>query len=133
MATADRQLTTDSRSKRSHTQGPWHIGIGGMLHANRVWTKDMRPVANLCSMGTAPPDLDSEAQANGRLIAAAPEMLQMLRELLPECGECEGSGRMGAFVDNVPGDITKGVHEVEIDCDQCADIRALIAKAEGRS
>jgi len=57
------------------TAGPWKLGEGGFMHANRVWTQDMRPVANLCSFGSSPADLDPVAQANGRLIAAAPSLL----------------------------------------------------------
>lgn len=64
-----------------HTPGPWHVGVGGNLHANRVWTADMRPVVNLCPMGPAPADIDPEAQANARLIAAAPDMLRALQQI----------------------------------------------------
>ena len=38
----------------------------------------MRPVVNLCSMGMSPADIDSETQANARLIAAAPDLLEAL-------------------------------------------------------
>lgn len=65
----------------AHTPGPWHVGVGGNFHSNRVWTEDMRPVAGLCSMGTAPADIDPEAQANARLIAAAPELLDLARNI----------------------------------------------------
>lgn len=64
------------------TKGPWHVGRGGIQHANRVWTTDMRPVVNLCSMGISPADIDAEAQANAHLIAAAPELYEALKELL---------------------------------------------------
>ncbi len=64
-----------------HTPGPWHVGVGGNLHANRVWTADMFPITNLCSLGPSPADIDPEAQANGRLIAAAPDLLDALKEL----------------------------------------------------
>lgn len=120
-------------AEESHTPGPWHVGVGGNFHGNRIWTSGMRPVVNLCSMGTAPADLDPEAQANGKLIAAAPDLLELVRQYASECSECGGTGRPGSFQDNVPGDITKGVHEVEIDCPDCRDIRDIIAKATGVS
>lgn len=65
-----------------HTPGPWQVGAGGNAHANRVWTADMRPIVNLCSMSTGIAMYDPEAQANARLIAAAPELLEVVRELI---------------------------------------------------
>ncbi len=35
----------------------------------------MQPVVNLCSFSASPADLDPTAQANARLIAAAPDLL----------------------------------------------------------
>lgn len=64
-----------------HTKGPWHLGVGDNLRGNRVWTADIRPIVNLCTMGQSPPDIDPQAQANGRLIAAAPDLLASLRAL----------------------------------------------------
>lgn len=115
-------LPTDSRSESSHTPGPWHIGIGGMLHANRVWTKDMRPVVNLCSMGTAPADLDPEAQANGRLIATAPDLLAALKEM----GDWIAGGLQAS--DEAWPDAQCLKHTEEI----AARARAAVDKAEGR-
>lgn len=62
----------------AHTPGPWKLDNEPAFHRNRVWTQDMRPIVNLCSMGTAPADIDPEAQANACLIAAAPELLEAL-------------------------------------------------------
>lgn len=69
-------------SESKHTPGPWHVGQGGNRHANRVWTLDMRPVVNLCSIGMGPADIDPEAQANARLIAAAPDLFEALQQCL---------------------------------------------------
>lgn len=58
-----------------------------------------------------------------RLIAAAPDLLALAKQYLSECSECNGSG--------TTWDRDNCTHT--IDCPDCADIRAVIAKAEGRS
>jgi hypothetical protein len=68
-----------------------------------------------------------------RLRSGFDALLDLAKQYASECSECEGAGLTGSYQDNVPGDITKGVHEVEIDCPDCRDIRDVIAKAEGRS
>lgn len=58
-----------------------------------------------------------EAEANARLIAAAPDLLALVRRYAGECAECEGTAeRITADDQAVP-------------CPDCADIRAAIAKA----
>lgn len=66
-----------------------------------------------------------------RLFGRFQLLLALAKRYASECEDCNGTGRAPAFADNVPGDITKGVHEVEVDCDACADIRLVIEKAEG--
>ena len=65
-----------SERKTPWTPGPWHLGKDG-FDRNRVWA-DKHSVAGLISRGSQPADLDPVAQANGRLIAAAPEMADAL-------------------------------------------------------
>ena len=61
-----------------HTPGPWHIGVR-TFHAGRdVYVPKGEPVAVADDAITATP----EAEANARLIAAAPDMLAALRELV---------------------------------------------------
>ena len=63
-------------------------------------------------------------QADMALIAVAPDLLALARRYADECGECHGTGR--ALVPrSEPPDYT--------DCPDCADIRSLIDKAEGRT
>lgn len=56
------------------------------------------------------------------LIAAAPALLALARQYASECGECDGKGTVaerdqhGGYIDDKP-------------CPDCADIRAVIAKA----
>lgn len=59
------------------------------------------------------------------------DLLAAAKQLASECAECGGTGIADSFVDNVPGDITKGVRPVKSDCDACANLRAVIAKSEG--
>ena len=66
-----------------------------------------------------------------RLLGRFQLLLALAKRYASECEDCNGTGRAPAFADNVPGDITKGAHEVEVDCVACADIRAAIEKAEG--
>lgn len=59
----------------THTPGPWH-------HDRRdILTSDGRCIAEVCSGGA---DSLEEADANGRLIAAAPELLRVARLALEE-------------------------------------------------
>lgn len=59
----------------THTPGPWH-------HDRRdILTADGRCIAEVCSGGA---DSLEEADANGRLIAAAPELLRVARLALEE-------------------------------------------------
>lgn len=49
---------------------------------NRVWSQRRYvPVCSLSSFSSSPADLCLEAQANGSLIAAAPDMLDVLRDI----------------------------------------------------
>ena len=68
-----------------------------------------------------------------RLLGRFQLLLALAKRYASECEDCNGTGRAPAFADNVPGDITKGVHEVEVDCAACADIRLVVEKAEGRA
>lgn len=64
-----------SVASTTHTPGPWH-------HDRRdILTADGRCIAEVCSGGA---DSLEEADANGRLIAAAPELLRVARLALEE-------------------------------------------------
>lgn len=71
-----------------------------------------------------------EGIANARLGAAAPELLALAKKYASECAECGGRG----FNTQAGEPFTPEASNNEvIPCDDCADIRAVIAKAEGRS
>ena len=58
------------------------------------------------------------SEANARLIASAPALLALARQYAEECGLCAGTGVMQLIGMTAPGP-----------CHDCADIRAVIAKA----
>ena len=63
-----------------HTPGPWHIGVR-TYHAGRdVYGPKGEPVAVADDAITATP----EAEANARLIAAAPELLAALQAIMDD-------------------------------------------------
>lgn len=127
------QLPTETHK---HTPGPWEIRS---RHESRMdHTTVIRSVAipghdyiEVSRLTDPTPAQDLVARANVRLIASSPELLELAKDYAGECADCDGTGIADTWEDNVPGDITKGVHKATIDCPQCADIRAVIAKAEG--
>jgi hypothetical protein len=98
-----------------HTKGPWHIGVGngeGSVFADTGRTRleqggtTLYPICSVTRGWN-----DSEDAANARLIAAAPDMLAMLHEVL-------------ALLNNPDADGTDA-NRVE------REILAVIAKATG--
>lgn len=98
-------------SNTSHTPGPWIIGNRGM-----VYTADLRKAIASCeNLGHDEP---GEADANARLIVAAPEMLEALISVRNEYRR---------YVLNDPKNLEDAVGSRVL-----AKIDAAIAKAEGR-
>lgn len=58
------------------------------------------------------------------LVKAAPDLLALARQYASECGECTGKGVI--HVKQWPGGIEV---DGERDCEDCADVRKVIAKA----
>lgn len=94
-----------------HTPGPWTVdGAEVRTDGNRRYS--LTESANLCIARCSSDQGEAgDAQANARLIAAAPEMLSVLKELMARRDKC--------FIPSEDG------------LDQ--RILAAIAKAEGRS
>lgn len=120
MTDDSRPLTTENQS---HTPGPWSN--------DRIWdTPESRIHARVEGIPVALAEVFSmrnggEKEANARLIAAAPELLTLAHQYAAECAECAGSGKVEMLS-------ASGHPAGEIDCEDCADIRAVIAKAEGK-
>lgn len=113
-----------------HTPGPWtarkHTDTAG-------WT-----VSSGNSIASVPPQRgEGEAEANARLIAAAPELLEIVlavESMARECESCEGSGHQpGCTADDEACHNCGGLGEV-IDAagGEIPAMRAAIAKAKGR-
>lgn len=83
-ATADKSANLQTSSPAKHTPGPWLVkgGNGNLVYSAQGWIADVR-AGTKGSHG-------SEVNANARLIAAAPELLDVLRvafnTLQGECG-----------------------------------------------
>jgi hypothetical protein len=107
----------------SHTPGPWRAKTLMVVNAKGETVVHVGVSNNFC-----PPRPD-ECVANACLIAAAPDLLALAKQYASECSGCDGTG-----VTRVTHSVQGGeVIETPIYCEDCADIRAVIAKAEGRS
>jgi hypothetical protein len=100
-------------SGAAHTPGPWEID--GRV-AGYVYCRDRRGAVVACALSNGP-RAQAELDANGRLIAAAPELLAALKRALGDMRTLlrEGGG---------------APEEIERD-DRVASLRAALAKAEG--
>ena len=117
---------TYSCERTTHTPGPWEAyrddereeySIGKSLA--RLGTRLVATV----QFGFDEP-AESEQHANARLIAAAPDLLALAKQYASECSNCDGEGRLFVQFEGRMEDVGP--------CEACADIRAVIEKAEGR-
>ena len=73
------------KMQTQHTPGPWHVGTGKA--ESIIYYKEGWAVANAIVFHS---EISlEEIHANARLIAAAPEMLEALKHILPytQCGD----------------------------------------------
>ncbi len=96
-----------------HTPGPWKIGALESGQA-AVDGADGSEVTGFISIPDA------------HLIAAAPDLLEALEDMLGHCQGCNGKGRCYGPVPGSPGSYASNQP-----CGDCADARAAIAKARG--
>jgi hypothetical protein len=111
----------------SHTPGPWWTDaaydgkeMGCSIIAARTDCGPLpgNPTRGQVAYATAILNTQArECEANARLIAAAPDLLALAKQYASECAGCDGTGYISSWEK----------------CADCADIRAVIAKAEGRS
>ena len=117
-----------SAEKVAHTPGPWKADKGGFNYIGEYdhWgtVRGGPKIYNLVTVWADVPELASQAEANARLIASAPELLALAKRYASECGMCGGTGRRMALGPD-------GSETHAVDCATCADIRAVIEKAEG--
>lgn len=65
--------------KAEHTPGPWRQGTPGGKAMDTVFTHDGGSI--VCEVNTSAPE-PGEREANARLIAAAPELLGVCKDIL---------------------------------------------------
>lgn len=111
-----------------HTPGPWQF-YADLPSTDPNWhivtnASRMRVVANVHIEPGNAMDL-----ANAHLIAAAPDLLSLAKQHASECADCDGTGRYH-YTFALP---SMAMAQQGEPCEACADIRAVIAKAEGRS
>ena len=115
-----------SAEKVAHTPGPWIISRDP--RPNMEWNNSIavaaKPHLELCQLYHSGPGWTAQDEANARLIASAPDLLALAKRYASECAWCSGTGT----IEHVPFD--NGVSSTS-KCIQCADIRAVIEKAEG--
>ena len=104
--------------KQTHTQGPWHAIEQNASNPNTKGLFEIdanHPSGNRQTIAVTPYKGDArELEANARLIAAAPEMLEMCK-LLEECMET---------IDGKDG------YDASY---ELAKVRAVLAKVEGET
>ncbi len=89
-----------------HTPGPWRVGsssVGGPTITTtdkRSTIADIRTFGGVHCGGPQHPETD----ANARLIAAAPELLEALQDLVAEFGVCGLTEKARAAIARATGD-----------------------------
>ena len=108
---------------KTHTPAPWLRAGQNALRDEVTGPDESRLVASVFVrqfIDVSPTAAHAlswpEGEANMALILAAPDLLALARKLASECAECGVDDTMH-----------------EDGCPDCADIRAVIAKAEGRA
>jgi hypothetical protein len=117
----------------AHTPGPWNAGDGKQNGTSlMVYCNDSlgSRVADCSNSGHG--ITDAQDEANARLIAAAPDLLALAKKLASECAECRGRGYTFSD-DGIVGFGPDDRLPTREACADCADIREVVAKAEGRS
>lgn len=112
----------------AHTKGPWVISGGGSLHLSVLSQDDEQTIADVWFIRRDP----EEGNANARLIAAAPELLEALRvarEVITQDRTAFADCSTGPDNTMEPDDLAALVEYDEA----LWQIDAAIAKAEGRS
>ena len=116
---------TYSCERTTHTPGPW-IYRATLGPQSAPWLEGPHIIENSDGelIATMSGWRSDTSGANARLIAQSLRMFELLKRYASECAQCDGDGRIL---------VTFNDREAEYDpCEACADIRAVIEKAEGR-
>lgn len=121
-------LSTDRRL--SHTPGPWQVS--GVRQRADYKGHMVGPDGDGVTIVPYNEKDHAECLANARLIAAAPDLLELAKRYAMQCAHCDGNG-FTVGDDGISGRGPDDVEPTRYACEDCADIREVIAKAEGRS
>lgn len=106
-----------------HTSRPWAVYTD---HPAEPGIRYVRTSPQIYSGEVAVIYPNDHAEADARLIAAAPDLLALAKQYASECTGCAGEGSWIQITD-IAGPATREP------CADCADIRAVIDKAERQS
>lgn len=71
-----------------HTKGPWVIATHSPKEQPQIWSVDDGQVCELSTVGSfQAAETEAQVQANARLIAAAPELLEALKVAFSELND----------------------------------------------
>ena len=131
-----------STQKGGATPGPWVVVKGELAAYPHVYRPERTGddglkywAERICVV--YPNDADDDrvyhpiALANAHLIASAPELLALAKRYASECGMCGGTGLVSRHIEG--RDTQAAMDADDHPCEACADLRAVIAKAEGAS
>lgn len=111
-----------------HTQGPWNvIGDAGHPSNARITAISRRHIAKVYALSL---DADSICEANARLIAAAPELLEALRSARHAIGDHHAPGDCYST-----GPVTGNFVIDHLSCPACSFLArydAVMRRMEGR-
>jgi hypothetical protein len=114
----------------SHTPGPWYV-----TSCLDYWVEHIQPLTPedkgfraIAQVGSFEwPNSETRQQewkANARLLAAAPELLELAKRYAAECAECGGRGAK---------QVRQNGTVAELPCSECIEIHLVLTKAEGCS
>lgn len=118
-------------NERKWTKGPWWLFRGGIHRYPGIEAK--RSHTTNCSIVVFGVDdkyegvrgsTHEESLANAHLISAAPDLYEVLEEMVESCPDCGGVGF--DYMQGCDG-------EMKVGCETCSKARAALAKARGEA
>lgn len=89
------QQEQESGAVQGHTPGPWRAdgwcAYGRDIYAGEVWIGDVKCPHPECECPRGFPSTDDETNANARLIAAAPQLLDALNDIIDYDGGADSA------------------------------------------
>jgi hypothetical protein len=112
--------------KTTHTPGPWTVKENDKC----IYIRSEKQFITVCEMrkcdiGETPKAME-EARADGRLLAAAPDLLEACKAVL-------GAMELGYIASGVPHSAPYSIPGPDYFSEHLARIKGAIAKAEGRA